>query len=362
MLAVGNMYPPHHLGGYELVWHAAMEHLQGREHEVRVLTTDFELPVPDASIPEPGYVRRTLRWYWRDHEFPRIGILERRRIESHNKKVFDHTLREFKPDVVSWWSMGGMSLGLLRQSDLPSLGVVHDDWPLYGPKVDGALDPSAVDAWSFNSRLQHARVRAALAGADGRVDHPGIDLRLFREAPPRAWSWQLLYCGRLDERKGVDLAVRALAELPDAHLRIVGDGDPGYREQLDALAKELEVEDRMTVERLRREQLPAGYEAADVVLFPVRWEEPWGLVPLEAMAVGRPVIASGRGGSAEYLEDGANCLLAPDGELAAAVRRLAEDQFLRSRLRRTGLETAARHSQAQFVEGIEAALKDVLAG
>ena len=58
---------------------------------------------------------------------------------------------------------------------------------------------------------------------------------------------------------------------------------------------------------------PAAYAAADAVLFPVSWEEPWGLVPLEAMAVGRPVLASRAGGGpAEYLRAGENCLHSPD--------------------------------------------------
>ena len=55
-----------------------------------------------------------------------------------------------------------------------------------------------------------------------------------------------------------------------------------------------------------------------MVVFPVRWEEPWGLVPIEAMARGRPVVATGRGGSGEYLRDGENCVLfeADDAERA----------------------------------------------
>ena len=56
-----------------------------------------------------------------------------------------------------------------------------------------------------------------------------------------------------------------------------------------------------------RAELRDVYAAADVVVFPVQWNEPWGLVPLEAMSVGRPVVASGTGGSAEYLRDGENC-------------------------------------------------------
>jgi glycosyltransferase involved in cell wall biosynthesis len=86
-------------------------------------------------------------------------------------------------------------------------------------------------------------------------------------------------------------------------------------------------------------------------VFPVRWEEPWGLVPLEAMARGRPVAATGRGGSGEYLRDGENALLFEAGDpagLARAVARLAEDPALRERLREAGLETAPRHTEVQF--------------
>jgi glycosyltransferase involved in cell wall biosynthesis len=106
----------------------------------------------------------------------------------------------------------------------------------------------------------------------------------------------------------------------------------------------------------------ALYREADAVLFPVRWEEPWGLVPLEAMASGCPVLATGRGGSAEYLRDGENCLLAPVGDpaaLAASVRRLATDADLRERLRAGGLATAAGHGEERFHQAIERHLREV---
>ena len=100
-----------------------------------------------------------------------------------------------------------------------------------------------------------------------------------------------------------------------------------------------------------RAELPELYAAADAVVFPVRWSEPWGLVPLEAMGIGRPVVASGRGGSAEYLRDGVNCLLCdPDrpDTLASAVRRLAADPGLRSELVATGRQTASQHTEERF--------------
>jgi glycosyltransferase involved in cell wall biosynthesis len=97
------------------------------------------------------------------------------------------------------------------------------------------------------------------------------------------------------------------------------------------------------------------FRASDVVVFPVMWAEPWGLVPLEAMALGRLVVATGRGGSGDYLADGDNSLLFEAGSasaLAAALIRLAGDPDLRERLRRGGRLTAAHHTEAAFNEQV----------
>ena len=107
-----------------------------------------------------------------------------------------------------------------------------------------------------------------------------------------------------------------------------------------------------------RDALHGAYAESDLVVFPVVWEEPWGLVPLEAMAVGRPVVATGKGGSGEYLADGENCLVfAPPEDpvaLAASVSRLAADPALRARLRQGGMHTAGRHGLEAFCEGVAA--------
>ena len=86
-----------------------------------------------------------------------------------------------------------------------------------------------------------------------------------------------------------------------------------------------------------------AYDRSDAVLFPSRWAEPFGLVPLEAMARGVPVIATGTGGSVTYLRDGINTLPVPPADpaaMAAAVRRLAADPALRHRLTTAGAEAA----------------------
>src|SRR5215207_10065741 len=111
VLCVGNMYPLHHLGGYELVWQGAVAHLRARGHQVEVLTTDFRRP--EVTDPDEPGVHRELRWWWRDHAFPlRAG---RARLAPQRRRLPPPPGRA-GPEVVCWWSMGGMSLSLLAHA------------------------------------------------------------------------------------------------------------------------------------------------------------------------------------------------------------------------------------------------------
>lgn len=364
VLAVGSMYPPHDLGGgYEITWRSSVEHLRARGDRVRILASDFR--APGVGADDDPDVRRALRWYWRDHRFPRLGRRERRDLERHNAALLGDEIESFRPDAVAWWSMGGMSLRLIGQAaeaGIPAIGVVGDYWMEYAPSLSREprrrIDLSA-PLWLFNS--EHTRRHSMAAGWDlprTRVVHPGIDDALFVPAPDRGtWSWSLVYVGRLDERKGVHVAAEALRSLPaEATLTVQGDGDPDYVDRLRDV--------RVAFSGEPRERLPAVYAGGDAVVFPVQWAEPWGLVPLEAMAVGRPVVASGTGGSAEYLRHEENCLIYEPAEsasaLAAAVERLAGDAALRDRLRAGGLATAARFSEGSYNRAIAAALDEVV--
>src|SRR3954453_14146349 len=144
VLTVGNMYPPHHLGGYELIWEDAVRHLRSEGSTVRVLTTDFRRPeAPDSGESDrTNDVHRELGWYWKDHAWPRLSIPERLRLERRNAATLERHLAEFEPDVVGWWAMGGMSLSLIervRRRGLPAAGFLCDEWLIYGPHVDGWL-------------------------------------------------------------------------------------------------------------------------------------------------------------------------------------------------------------------------------
>lgn len=375
VLAIGSMFPPHHLGGYELIWESGMDVLRDEGHDVAVLASDFAVDDPESRA-DPGFpVERSLRWYLRGNRFPRLSLRERLGIERHNARVLADALREHRPDAVSWWPMGGMSLSLIEQvraAGIPSVAALCDDWFAYGDEVDAWMrafarrprlgrvaaaltrlptrsDPvAAIDGWVFlSAELLHRASRAGIEPREWRVAHRGAD-PIFAEAARGEhgpWRGRLVYLGRIDERKGIDLAIEALARLPEATLRVVGTGDQEHLAELRALAARVGVERRVEFARAPREELPRIVAEADALVFPVRWREPWGLVPLEAMAAGTPVVASGRGGSGEYLRHERNCLVFdPDAgaeALADAVARLADDQALRERLREGGRETAA---------------------
>jgi glycosyltransferase involved in cell wall biosynthesis len=387
------MYPPHHLGGYELVWQGAVRALRAAGHDVRVLTTDVRFPGVDAEEAD-GDVHRELRWYWRDHRFPRLSPFVRRRLEVENAHTLVRHRQAFAPDVVAWWSMGGMSLSLVAQAadaGLRSAAFVHDDWLVYGPKVDQWLRAHAgrsrraaraeakagvptrvdwrrVDRWVFVSETTRRRALEAVGDLGATAVAPsGIDPAYVDPAPVHDWGWRLLCVGRLDPRKGVDSAVDALARLPDAAtLVLAGGGDAAYERDLRERIWRVGAGDRVELlGGVGRERLLELYAGADAFVFPVVWEEPWGLVPLEAMGRGLPVVATGRGGSGEYLRDGDNCLVFAAGDpeaLAAALARLADDPGLRARLRDGGLATAERHTAPRFEARVVAVLEEVVGG
>jgi glycogen synthase len=395
ILAVGNMYPPHHLGGYELVWQGAMQRARAAGNEVRVLTSAYRRP--GVAEPDEDGTFRALpsHWSWERREWVRLGALGRLRFELRSWWAMRRQLRDFRPDVVTWWPMGGLSLGLIeraRRRGVPSVLVVHDDWLVYGRREDawlriwqgrrrvlGRVVESVLriptthrleDAGRYLFNSAYVRDEAARAGIrppDSDVVHPGIDPRFLEaEAAERDWSWRLGCIGRIEVQKGVDTAVAALAHLPRASLSVIGEGHPDYVAELRDQAERLGVSDRVDFLPSRPPvELPRAYTELDALIFPVHWSEPWGLVPLEAMAVGRPVISTARGGPREYLRDGGNALVVPAKDplaIAAAVERLAGDAELRRRLREHGRSTAERYTAPAFERRIVAELEAAASG
>jgi len=189
----------------------------------------------------------------------------------------------------------------------------------------------------------------------------GIDLGLFHPQDPKselvsqyglAGSQVIVTVARLVPRKGIDQVIRALPWLTKAlpRLRYLVVGDGAQRGMLEALARDCGVADRVVfVGEVPLAEVPAHLALGEVFVMPNRRmpdgeDEGFGLVFLEANAVGLPVLGGRAGGVPEVVRDGETGLLVNGEDVAAvtsALLRLLTDESLRVRLVAGGLATAA---------------------
>jgi glycosyltransferase involved in cell wall biosynthesis len=217
-------------------------------------------------------------------------------------------------------------------------------------------------------------VRHGVAAERISVVPCGVDLDAFIPVGPvavRGSHPRLLMVNRLVERKGVETAVRALAGVPDAELVVAGgppaadlDADPEAR-RLRAVAAEVGVDDRLVLlgAVARTDVAPLLRSADAVVCTP--WYEPFGIVPLEAMACARPVVATAVGGLVDTVVHASTGLLVPaqdPGALAAALRRILHHAAAARTMGRRGrARVEERYGWAQVAAATEAAYARALA-
>jgi glycosyltransferase involved in cell wall biosynthesis len=157
----------------------------------------------------------------------------------------------------------------------------------------------------------------------------------------------VLFVGRVTPRKGYECFIRALGLLP-ATVRglIVGECSPEQHRQIMGVASRAGCRDRLDVEPwASRQAIRSVYERATVFVFPSLWAETLGIVGLEALACGVPVVASDVGGVREWLRPSETGLLVPPNDssaLAVAVKRLLDDGGLRQTMSRAGADLILR--------------------
>ena len=183
----------------------------------------------------------------------------------------------------------------------------------------------------------------------------GVDLRRFGPSGPAerkpAGRARLVAACRPVERKGIGDVVEALADVPGAELHVAGGPEPAELDRdaearrLRALAERAGVGDRLVLRgRVGRDEMPALLRSADAVVC-APWYEPFGLVPLEAMACGVPVVATAVGGQIDSVVHGETGLHVPPRDpaaLAAALRSLLADPARARELGRAGVRRARR--------------------
>ncbi len=298
------------------------------------------------------------------------------------RPAVSEALERFQPDLVHVVNPAVLGLGgiwLARTRSLPLVASYHTHLPKYLEHYGmGMLEPllwellkTAHNQAQLNLCTSSAMVSELAAKG---IQHTalwqrGVDTDLFRPSL-RSEAMRarlhgthddtgnlLLYIGRLSAEKQIERIRPVLAALPQTRLALVGDGP--YRSQLERL---FEGTATTFVGYLAGEDLASAYASGDAFLFPSSTET-LGLVLLEAMAAGCPVVGANRGGIPDIVSHGENgCLYDPDDppSLIAAVHTLLGDAEARRTLRASAREEAERWNWASATEQLRGYYASVL--
>lgn len=201
-----------------------------------------------------------------------------------------------------------------------------------------------------------------------RVIPNGVEVDLFRKADPADLpeGRRILFVNRLDPRKGFAVMVEAYGALARAHpevlLFVAGDGKE--RTAVSRLARGLR-ERVILLGNVPHDLLPPYHAASEVFAAPAVGRESFGIVLVEAMAAGLPVVASEIPGYREVVRDDEEGLLVPPrdpGALAAALGRILDDPDLAARLGKAGVARAARYSWDTVIREVESAYEEAAGG
>ncbi|MEB3297523.1 MAG: glycosyltransferase family 1 protein [Cyanobacteriota bacterium] len=295
-------------------------------------------------------------------------------------------LDQFQPDLVHVVNPAVLGLGgiwLAKTKGYPLVASYHTHLPKYLEHYGmGMLEPLL---WEL-LKAAHNQARLNLCTSTAMVQElaekgilhtalwqRGVDTELFRpELRSQAMRLRLLdgrsdtgklllYIGRLSAEKQIERIKPVLEAIPEARLALVGDGP--HRGRLEEIFAGLPV---TFVGYLAGEDLAAAYASGDAFVFPSSTET-LGLVLLEAMAAGCPVVGANRGGIPDIVSDGLNgCLYEPDGpdggaaSLTAAVLRLLGDGVQHERLRRDARSEAERWDWGGATEQLRGFYRQVL--
>ena len=302
------------------------------------------------------------------------------------RPMVSDALDSFQPDLVHVVNPAVLGLGgiwLAKTKGYPLVASYHTHLPKYLEHYGlGMLEPvlwELLKAAHNQAQLNLCTSTAMVAELSEKgIQHTalwqrGVDTDLFRpELRSQAMRDRLLggrsdtgqlllYIGRLSAEKQIERIRPVLDALPDARLALVGDGP--YRQQLETLFAGSAAH---FVGYLAGDELASAYASADAFLFPSSTET-LGLVLLEAMAAGCPVVGANRGGIPDIVSDGENgCLYDPEGpdggagSLTAATLRLLGDPSQRQQLRRNARQEAERWGWAGATEQLRGYYREVL--
>lgn len=252
--------------------------------------------------------------------------------------VHAHNFHHFLPEY-------GMALTEIHREDgIPTFLTIHEMWGEF--LCQDLLNRTewsnviAVGQHVYGDMVAQVdevdNVEVVLHGVNTAMFHPGLVGKRLKQDLGLGGKRVILHPARLLPWKGVHTTVEAFSEIadrfPDVSLVITDTHEildwahelKGYREKIFAMVEENGLSDRVVMRSFDFfKELPQAYAAADIVVYPTSGEEPFGLVPLEAMASTTPVVVTRSGGLVESVIDGVTGFLIPKEDASMLADRLS---------------------------------------
>lgn len=357
LLVVTNHYPPQFVGGYDLRCYQTVNALREAGYEVFVLTS-----WAGAHEEEPQVYRLLQSFHWTDPLRWRekvYAIRQRAGQFLRNYTTARMLLEQLHPQGVLQWNPSSIGLGgavAAEELHIPVIYFVGDMsianyWQLFLGKrlkryrlparwVGMILQRNMIQLGRqlnmryavFNSAfMYHAYAQQGIVPEVARVVYNGIRYPVWDlHRLPVPDRFGLLYVGRVVQEKGLHVAIAVLRHLHQqyglvhTYLNIVGDGDHAYIQQLHQQVQQAGLGKHVNfLGKVPPENLTDIYLHHRVLLFPVLWDEPFGLVLPEAMAHGLPPIASRAGAVPEIVRDGQEGFLVERGDAKGMAEKAA---------------------------------------
>lgn len=365
-------YPPRVVGGIAHVVSELSQALAQEGNEVEVITT-LEENLPEIEETEGVTIHRVAPYHGRPLNF--FAWVHQLNLAMLEKGVSLCRKRRFDLVHAHDWLVAYAGKGIKHIFQMPLIASVHatefgrnhglhNDEQRYIGEVEWFL---AYEAWRVicNSRYMRDEIESVFNLPPDKISiiPNGIRTAAFQVSAPDPAVRQrfaapgekiIFFIGRLVREKGVQILLEALPliwdRFPDVRAVIAGRGS--YAEELHRLALHLGVDRRVTftgyIDEETRNQL---YAHADIAVFPSLYE-PFGLVALEAMAAGTPVVVGDTGGFAETVAHGINGIRAAAGSaagLAEQICALFDDHELSRRLARRALQDVEEKYSWAFI-------------
>ncbi|EMA13961.1 glycosyltransferase family 4 protein [Haloarcula marismortui] len=370
---LSKQFPPG-VGGAETYAYELANGLGERGHNVNVYTQWVDTPSEEVDVHENVSVYRICgaRRKLVAFETLRFSYIARRAIDFEAYDLIHGTMMPPSPiallpfndlEVPLVVTSHGTSVGETKAVALETpadyllkfffypLNVVMDY--LVGQQADMvvAISDHAYRELTTTYGLDEDKVAMIPHGVDTEWFYP----RDKQHPAVNAEKTTLLYVGRLGARKGLDLALQALANVDNDDVELLIAGTGRHEDSLRELARELDIADRVRfLGYVPEKELPALYSSSDVFILPSKYEG-FGLVLLESMACGTPVIGADAGGIPTAIDTGETGLT-PDrsvSQFAAAIEQMVQDDRSRTAMAEAGIQATHKSSWETIAGKVE---------